>query len=134
MKRPFSVTILYYLVLSLIAWSILRLIAIISWWRTFQDYSSVLLPFYISVSAVVWLVVGLIVFYGLKSKKAWIQNTLIGTGACYALWYWCDRFFVQWPHANWQFALFATILILIIGMIGINHPKTKLYIQRETHD
>jgi hypothetical protein len=73
-------------------------------------------------------------FYGLKSKKAWIQNMLIVTGVCYAVWYWCDRIFVQWPHANWLFALFASILLLIIGMIGVKHPKTKIYLQRETHD
>lgn len=134
MKRPFSVTILSYLVLSLIVWSILRLIAIIRWWRTLQDYSNIFLLIYVSVSAVIWLFVGLILFYGLKSKKAWIQNMLIVTGACYVVWYWCDRIFVQWQHANWIFALFASILLLIIGMIGVKHPKTKFYLQRETHD
>jgi hypothetical protein len=134
MKRPFSVTILFYLVLSLIAWSILRLFAIIRWWRIIRVYSNNLWPLYVSVSAVIWMVVGSILFWGLKWKKAWIHNALIGAGACYTVWYWCDRIFVQWPHANWIFALFATILLLVIGIISVKHPNTILFFQRETND
>lgn len=124
MKRPFSVTILFSLVLSLIVWSSIRLIAIIRWWRIIRVYSDIFWPLYISASAVIWLVVGSILFWGLKRKKAWVQNALIGAGAGYTVWFWCDRIFVQWPHANWMFALYATILLLVIGIINVKHPKT----------
>jgi len=134
MKRPFSVTILSCLVLSLIAWSALRLIAIIRWWRIIQGFSIVHQQLYVITSTAFWLVAGLILLWGLKLKKTWIQNALIGTGAGYIVWYWSDRLFVQWPHANWPFALFSTILLLIIGMLSIKHPKTTYFLQRETND
>lgn len=136
MKRPFSVTLMSCLVLSLIGWSAVRLIAIIRWWRMLQEYSHVYFPLYILLSAIVWLIVGLILLWGIKGKKAWIQKALIGTGVGYIIWYWCDRLFIQWQHANWLFMLSATILLLVVGMISIIHPKTNIYLRkkRETHD
>lgn len=134
MKRPFSVTILSCLVLSLIAWSVLRLIAIIRWWGIMQVFSIAYWPLYVLASAVFWLIAGLILLWGLKLKKAWIQNALIATGAVYMVWYWSDRLIAQRPHANWPFSLFATILLLIIGMISIKHPKTTMFFQRERND
>ncbi|GAB4420586.1 MAG: hypothetical protein Kow002_09030 [Anaerolineales bacterium] len=134
MKRPFSVTILLYLVLSLIAWSALRLIAILRWWQTLQTYSGGIWPPYVAVSAVFWLTIGLTLLWGLIRKNAWVQNMLPITGAGYTVWYWCDRLFIQWPHANWLFALIANILLLLIGMISLKHSKTKNFLERETHD
>lgn len=136
MKRPFSVTLMSCLVLSLIVWSSVRLIAILWWWRTIQVYSHVYLPLYISGSAVVWLAVGLILLWGIFGKKAWVLNALIGTGAGYTVWYWCDRLFIQWQHANWKFALSATILLIVLVMISVTNPKSKIFFnkKRETHD
>ena len=133
-KNPFSVTILLYLVLSLTVWSALRLVASIQWWRTLQAYTATVLLLYMAVSAGIWLAAGVSLQWGLWRKKAWARKALFGAGAGFAVWYWCDRLFVQWPHNNWMFALGATLLYLIIGMIGLMHPKTKKYLQRENYD
>jgi len=136
MKRPFGVTLMSCLVLSLIVWSTVRLIAIVRWWRILQIYSHAYVPLYVSCSALVWLAVGLVLLWGIKEKKNWILNALIGTGACYMVWYWIDRFFIQWQHENWLFALSANILLLVLGMISVTDTKTKIFLnkKREIHD
>ena len=134
MKRPFSVTIVLVLVLSLTVWSALRLSAGIRWWGTLKTYTAPGWPMYITVSAGIWFVIGGALLWGIWRRKVWARYALIGTGAGFIVWYWCDRLFVQWPRENWSFALCASILYVIAGIACFIHPKTKIYFQRETHD
>ena len=64
MKRPFSVTILLWLVLSLTVWSGLRLASAIQWWGTLLEFASPPGPLYIAISAGIWLIVGIGVVVG----------------------------------------------------------------------
>ena len=127
MKRPFSVTILLWLVLSLTVWSILRLVSAIQWWQILSELASPPGPLYIAISASVWLLVGLVLLWGIWQAKAWIQTALLGAGAGFTVWYWCDRLFLQMSHQNWPFALGLTVLMLIIVMICVAHPHTKAF-------
>jgi len=125
MKRPFSVTILLWLVLSLTAWSGLRLASAILWWGALLEFASPPGPWYISISAGVGLVTGIGLLWGMWQAQPWIRAALIGAGAGFTLWYWCDRLVIQSLHANWPFALGATALLLVIVMICVAHPRTK---------
>jgi len=127
MKRPFSVTILLWLVLSLTAWSGLRLYSSIQWWRTLFELASPPGPLYVAISAGVWLAIALGLLWGMWQAKAWIRVALLGTGAGYSVWYWCDRLLLQSAYENWPFSLGATILLLIIVMICVLHPRTKAF-------
>ena len=125
MKRPFSVTILLWLVLSLTAWSGLRLASAILWWGALLEFASPPGPWYISISAGVGLVTGIGLLWGMWQARPWIRAALVGAGVGSTLWYWCDRLVIQSLHANWPFALGATALLLVIVTICVAHPRTK---------
>jgi hypothetical protein len=135
MKRPFSVTILLWLVLSLTAWSGLRLVTAILWQGTLLEFASPPGPAYIAISGAVWLLAGLGLFWGMWQAKAWIRSALLGTGAGFFVWYWCDRLLLQSPRANWPFALVTTALLLILLSVCVFLPGTKTFFtKREAHE
>jgi hypothetical protein len=135
MKRPFSVTILLWLVLSLTAWSGLRLYSAIRWWNVLLEFASPPGPWYIAISAAVWLIVSIALLWSMWQAKAWARYALLGAGAGLAVWYWCDWLLLQTPGANWPFGLLATILLLIILSVCVFAPGTKTFLpKREAHD
>ena len=135
MKRPFSVTILLWLVLSLTAWSGLRLYSAIQWWNVLLEFASRPGPWYIAISAGTWLIVSITLLWGMWQAKAWARYALLGAGASFTVWYWCDRFLFQMSSANWPFALLATVLLLIILSVCVFVPGTKTFFsKREAHD
>lgn len=135
MKRPFSVTILLWLVLSLTAWSGLRLYSAIQWWNVLLEFASRPGPWYIAISAVTWLIVSVTLLWGMWQAKAWARYALLGAGASFTVWYWCDRLLLQMSSTNWPFALLATVLLLIILSVCVFVPGTKTFFsKREAHD
>jgi len=135
MKRPFSVTILLWLVLSLTTWSGFRLASAILWWGTLLEFTSPPGPAYIALSGAAWLLSGIGLFWGMWQAKTWIRVALLGTGAGFSVWYWCDRLLLQAPRANWPFALAATVLLLIFLSVCVYLPGTKTFFtKREAHD
>ena len=135
MKRPFSVTILLWLVLSLTAWSGLRLVTAILWRSTLHEFTPSPGPAYIAISGAAWLLAGIGLLWGMWQAKVWIRSALLGTGAGFFVWYWCDRLLLQFPHTNWPFALAITILILIFLSVCVFLPGTKTFFtKREAHD
>jgi hypothetical protein len=135
MKRPFSVTILLWLVLSLTAWSGLRLYSTIRWWSTLFEFASPPGSWYIAISGGIWLIVSVFLLWGMWQAKVWIRYALFGAGAGFTVWYWCDRLLFQVRGANWPFMLVGTILLLTLVMICVAHPRTKsFFTQRENDD
>jgi len=135
MKRPFSVTILLWLVLSLTAWSGLRLATSIHWWGTLLEFATPPGPLYIAISGGFWLIASISLLWGIWRAKAWIRYALLGAGAGFAVWYWCDRLLFQMQRANWVFALIATVLLLIILSVCVFAPGTYTFFsKREAHD
>jgi hypothetical protein len=135
MRRPFSVTILLWLVLSLTVWSGLRLVTAIQWWRTLLEFASSPGPLYIAISGVAWLVAGIGLLWGIWQAKTWARVALLGAGAGFTVWNWSDRLLLQSSHANWLFTLAANFLLLIVLSICIFLPATKtFFMKREAHD
>ncbi len=135
MKRPFSVTILLWLVLSLTVWSGLRLVSAIQWWGTLLYFASPPGPLYIAISGGFWLTASIALLWGMWQAKAWIRYALLGAGAGFTVWYWCDRLLLQTSPLNWPFALLANILLLIVLSICVIIPVTKIFFtKREVHD
>jgi hypothetical protein len=135
MKRPISVTIILWLVLSLTAWSGLRLATAILWRGTLLEFASSPGPAYIAISGALWLLAGIGLLWGMWQAKAWIRSALLGTGAGFFVWYWCDRLLLQFPRANWPFALAVTILLLILLSVCVFLPGTKTFFtKREAHE
>ena len=95
MRRPFSVTILLWLVLSLTAWGGLRLVSAIQWWGTLLEFAAPSGPLYIALSGGVWLALSIVLLWGMWQATAWIRYALLGAGAGFTVWYWCDRSLLQ---------------------------------------
>jgi hypothetical protein len=134
MKRPFSVTILLWLVLSLSAWSAFRLVTAIQWWSVLLETASPPGPLYIAISGGFWLVASLALLWGLLRAQTWVRHALLGTGAGFGVWFWSDRLLFQTSRGNWPFALGVTVLLLIVVMICVAHPRAKAFFsRRETH-
>lgn len=131
MKRPFSVTILLWLVLSLTVWSGLRLYSALRWWSTLSEFASPPGPFYIALSAGIWLTISVLLLWGMWQARAWIRYALLGAGAALAVWYWADRLLLQRPNENWPFALVATILLLSVLFVCVFAPGTKTFFAKE---
>jgi len=135
MKRPFCVTILLWLVLSLTVWSGLRLYSAIKWWSTLLEFASPPGPFYIAVSGGIWLIASKFLLWGIWQAKAWIRYALLGVGAAIVVWYWCDRLLFQMPGGNLVFALLGTVILLIVLSVCVFVPGTKTFFsKREAHD
>jgi hypothetical protein len=135
MKRPFCVTILLWLVLSLTAWSGLRLYSTLQWWSTLLEFASPPGPFYIAISGAVWLIASLLLLWGLWQAKAWARYALLGAGAAFSVWYWCDRIVFQMPSVNWPFALAANIILFTFIVACTFVPGTRTFFsKREAHD
>ena len=135
MKRPLSVTILLWLVLSLTAWSGLRLYTSIQWWSTLIEFASPPGPWYITISAAVWLTVSLFLLWGMWQAEDWIRYALLGAGAGFTVWFWSDRFLYQPSNTNGLFVLLINILLLIILSVCVFAPGTKAFLlKREAHD
>jgi hypothetical protein len=135
MKRPSSVTILLWLVLSLTAWSSLRLYTAIFWWSPLREFASPPGPLYTIISAGVWLVVSVVLLWGMWQAKVWIRYALLGAGAGFTVWYWCDRLLFQMPGANLPFVLFGNIVFLIVLSVCVFVPSTTTFLsKREAHD
>ncbi len=123
--RPASVTILALFVLSLSAWNGLRLGSAIATWKILAEYGAQ--PLYIATSGGFWLIAGILLFGGLWRGIAWARKMAYITAAGYTSWYWCDRLFMQTPHANWPFALAVTIILLSFTLITLLQRGSIVY-------
>lgn len=117
--------------LSLTVWSGLRVYSAILWWSTLAEFASPPSPVYIAISGGIWLIVSMLLLWGLWQAKAWIRYALLGAGAALALWYWSDRFLFQSPGGNWPFTLAATVLLMVILFVCVFVPGTKDFLSKE---
>jgi hypothetical protein len=134
-KRPFGVTMLLWLVLSLSAWGAIRLFAAFRWWNVLNEFGARLSPLYLSMTGAGWIVVGGLLLWSLFSGKTWAS---LGIPISIFLWvieYWVERTFFEAPRANFYFALLASILLFILTVASAFNQKTrKFFIRSEEHE
>ena len=131
--RPIVLSILVIFILWLTIWNGLRLGKVILFWKTLEDYG--VSPLYISLSGVLWLIIGLLLIWGLWQGKAWGRITVICGSAGYSSWYWFDRLVLQEPHSNWPFVLIINIFILLLILFILFSRKTRrFFIKRENYE
>jgi len=131
MARPFSVTLLSLIVLSLTAWNGLRLEASIASWKALEEFETRPGPLYIALSGAFWLPVGIIVFVALWWGKAWARKAAFFAVTGYTSWYWFDRLILQYPHAGWPFALAVSIILFIYTWLTLQGSR-KFFAQIKT--
>lgn len=135
LKRPISVTLLLWMVLTLSAWGAVRFFAALRWWDVLAEFESSLSPLYLSVTGAGWVVAGGVLLSAIFRRQGWAR---LGAFTFILLWlieYWVERVFFQAPRANLPFALTFSILTVIITWILAFLPGTKSFFAKsEEHE
>lgn len=127
-RRPLSVTLLAIGVLIFAGINLIRVVASLQQ-REFLAGLLPVSPLYLSISGLVWLVVGLILAGGLLLGRHWaIRATLVGVLA-YSLYNWLDRLLLaaEKPGYNWLFLVVTNLLLLGIVFWILNNRKAKIF-------
>ena len=134
-RRPFGVTLLLWLVLSLSVWGAVRLIAALRFWMMLNEFEARLSPLYFSITGAGWMVVGAVLLWGVFRGNPWIYWAIPASVSVWIVQYWIERLFFQSPRANFTFALVLTALLFILTLISVFNRKTKEFLIRsEDHE
>lgn len=134
-KRPFGVTLLLWLVLSLSAWGTVRLIAALRWWNVLNEFEARLSPLYLFITGAGWLVAAAVLLWGLFSGQLWTRLAILVSLALWVVEYWIEWIFFESPRANLPFALTLSILLFIVTLISAFNRTTKeFFIRSEEHE
>jgi glucose dehydrogenase len=134
-KRPFGVTLLLWLVLSLSAWGAIRLLGALRWWNVLNEFGAHLRPLYLSITGASWVVVGAALLWSMFSGKPWTRLAILVSVGVWLLGYWIERIFFESPRANLLFALIASLVLFAVAWVCVNNRKTKeFFIRSEEHE
>jgi hypothetical protein len=134
-KRPFGVTLLLWLVLSLSAWGAVRVFAALRWRNVLNEFGARLSPLYLSITGAGWAVVGVVLLWGLFTGKAWTRWAISISSLLWLTGYWIERIFFESSRENLYFALIVSILLLMVTFISAFNRKTrKFFIQSEEYE
>jgi hypothetical protein len=134
-RRPFGVTLLLWLVLSLSAWGLVRLIAALRWSDLLNEFGARLGLLYLSITGAGWMVAGAVLLWGLFSGRTWTPLAILISISIWLIQYWIERIFFELPRANLVFALIASILLFIVTFISAFNRKTnEFFIRSEEHE
>jgi len=135
MKRPFTVTTLLWMVLTLVAWNAVRAFAAINDWTVLQEFAPRPGPIYTLISGSFWTVSGFAVWLALRQQRRDSARKSLLYLMAYILWWWADRLYFSGAGVNLFFDLFLTLLFSIPAVAFTFHPRTQDFLtQRETHD
>ena len=134
-KRPFGVTLLLWLVLSLSAWGAIRLFAAFRWWNVLSEFGARLSPLYLSITGAGWIVVGAMLLWSLFSGRSWARLAIPISIFLWVMEYWVERVFFESSRANFFFALTISILLFVVTFVSAFNQKTKrFFIRSEEHE
>ncbi len=131
MERPKRVTLFAFVAFFFAAWNALRLGEAIYLWKTLIEYGAH--PWYIAITGAAWCMIGSFLVWGLWKGKFWAWLGAIITVVLYVAWYWLDRFFLQTPHANIQYSIFATSVLVLFFFFILFTPRTVRFFRRAHH-
>jgi hypothetical protein len=129
-KRPFSVTLLLWMVLSLSAWGVTRLVSALQAWDVLYEYGAGLSPLYLSITGAGWGVAGGVLFSGIWTGKSWARYATVTSSIIWLLEYWLERIFFQSPRANLPFALACSFIVIIALWIVSISPGTRSFFMK----
>lgn len=127
--RPFLVTLVAILVLTITGIHLVRLIQTLSWWDFLSNLPRVS-PVYLALSGLLWTLAGFPIFIGLWLGWPGLPKATRLLALAYALYVWLDRLFMANREnimVNWPFAAGMTTLLLLIVFWTFSRPPVKAY-------
>ena len=135
LKRPFGVTLLLWMVLSLSAWGAVRFAASLRWWDVLSEFESRLSPTYLSLTGAGWAVAGGVLLWGMLSRRRWSHPAIPIFVILWLSMRWVERIFFQSERANLPFAVTLSVLFLAVTLVCALHRSTKHFLTRsEEHE
>ena len=126
-RRPLSVTLLAVGVLTLAGINLLRF-AVSLQQRAFLSSLLPLEPLYLTISGLVWGLLGLLLAWGLWSGLSWAVRTTQVAVLVYSTYFWLDRIFLaNGAGRNWLFALAVNLSLLVVVSWILSNRKAKAY-------
>lgn len=130
-RLPIRITIFLWLVLTITAWNIVRVITSVLWRGTLETYAPQTGPLYIGITGTIWALAGMVLLFGFVRSARWFRIILLITACSYSAWIWADKLFVQSQlRANWPFDLLCTILLLGFTVGIVLHPNNQNYFMK----
>jgi hypothetical protein len=134
-RRPFGVTLLLWLVLSLSAWGLLRLAAALRWWDVLERFGSRLGPLYFIITGSIWVLAGLVLLWSIWSAKRWAYLAIPISVILWLAEYWIERLFFETPRPNWVFAIIASAFFLAVTWVSASNRTTRKFLTKsEEHE
>lgn len=127
LKRPFGVTLLLWMVLTLSAWGAVRLFAALRWWDVLTEFNSRLSPLYLSITGAGWVVAGGVLISGMWMVKTWARPATLTSILLWLIEYWIERIYFQSARANLLFALTGSIVMITVVLAATLQRNTKLF-------
>ncbi len=128
-QRPFPVTVLALLVLTLAVVNGVRFGAALNTWAILAEYAPRPGPIYLAFSGLFWCLAGLLTFAGLwrLKRQAWTAAWLFCL--LYPAYAWFDRLVLQSDplRPNLPFALGSTILFILYALLTLIGAKPHFF-------
>lgn len=134
-KRPFGVTLLLWLVLSLSVWGSLRLSGALRGWEVLNQFHARLGPLYLSITGVVWALAGAVLLWSIWTGKRWALPAIPISICIWLAEYWIERIFFQSPRANAPFMIAVSVFLVAVTCISAFHRKSRNFLMKsEAHE
>jgi hypothetical protein len=127
MNRPFSVTLALWLVLILTIWNLIKAWTALTWRNILNEFSVNLMPEVTVAISIIWVIIGLILMWGILQKKVWSVKMLPTLAAGYTIWYWSERLIWHHQKTNLVFAVILNFILLIIIYFGTKSLSREAY-------
>lgn len=134
-KRPFSVTLLQWLVLILSAWGATRLIAALRWWDVLIEFDARPSPLYLGITGTAWAVAGILLYWSFARRKSWAQRAVLSAFFGWQIELWIERAAFQSPAQNLPFAVAVSCFLAGVIIVTTLHRSTRYYLTKsEEHE
>ena len=128
-KRPFLVTLLAVLVLSITIVNLLRLVNTIALWSFLSDFPGIS-PFYLAATGLVWALIGVALVWGL-----WTGNPRAPKAARILTIFYLSYKWLEWIVSttsgnklqNWPFLVVLTIVVIIFTFWTLSRSDAKAF-------
>ena len=130
-KRPFNTWLLIIIILGFTLYQGFRFGSAIHFWDFLEYHGARGGPLYILLSGTLWSAAGLILLWGILFRHAWVRWVIPCMTILYAAWYWLDRTFLQYPHANWPLSLVMTFVFIVFIFSTLLSTTTQDYFRTQ---
>jgi hypothetical protein len=127
--RPFLVTLVAWMVLTITAIHLVRFVQTLSWWEFLSSLPRIS-PLYLASTGLIWTITGLILFIGLWQGRSWTPKTTRLLALAYALYEWLDRILASIAGrevTNWPFSAGVSALLLFLVFWTFSRRRVKAF-------